>query len=192
MDEEGEGEGEGEEGEEGEGEGEEEEEGSDAEYEALGHYDGQEDLPVREVWALLRRRDAELFSARQALRAKGGRGKSRTSRGRAADLVAAAEEEPADAPDHSEANKLRRVNNWANYIEKVLKPRTGIVADIVNRLVLRRSVGERAELRAMGGMLQERFLAVSLPLPASLRPLPPTPPTPRARLCRRCAMPLRR
>ena len=188
MDEEGEGEGEGEEGEEGEGEG--EEEGSDAEDEALGPYDGQEDLPVQEVWALLRRRDAELFSVRQALRAKGGRGKSRTSRGRAAEVVAV-EEEP-DPPDHSEANKLRRVQKWANYLEGVLTPRTGIVADIVNSLVLKRSVGERAELRAMGGMLQERFLAVSLPLPASLRPLPPTPPTPRARLCRRCAMPLRR
>ena len=184
-----EGESEEEEGEEGEGEGEEHEEGSDAEAE--GPYEGQEDLSVHEVWALVRQRDAELFSARQTARGKSNKGRSRMTACRGRDGTQAEVEEP-DLPDNSEENRLHRVQKWSKYIEGLLSPRTGIVADIVNRLVLKRSVGERAELRAMGGMLQERFLAVSLPMPASPRPLPPAPPTPRARLCRRFAMPPRR
>ena len=128
----------------------------------MGAYEGQEDLQLHEVWALVRRRDAELFSTRQTLRAKG---KSRTSRGRNAQ-VQVEETTEADPPDTTEANKQRRVQNWSKHLEGLLEGRTGIVAAIVDRLVLKRSVGERAELRTMGGMLQERYLAVSLPLPA--------------------------
>ena len=39
------------------------------------------------------------------------------------------------------------MQNWSKHLESLLEGRTGIVADILNRLVLKRSVGERAELR---------------------------------------------
>jgi hypothetical protein len=102
--------------------------------------------------------------------ARAGNPRKSACRGRKGSPDPLADEVPDEVEDHSEGNTLRRVHFWTHFIESVLKLRTGIQADILNRLVLKLSVAERATLRALGAMAQERFLAVHGLRPANRRP----------------------